>query len=193
MQIRCPHCQNPIETHEDSPLVDIVCTACGRSFSRIAEVTAAPKKAQSTRDNDFYDRLRAKIQSWATSDKGKQSKWVEYVLLMPDMFHLLCSLTLDPEIPAKHKAKLGIVIAYVISPIDLLPEGIVGPVGYLEDLALAAYALNQLVNQVDEEIVLRHWKGSEDLLRRVKQILETADEMVGSGLWKKLRAFVGSK
>jgi len=156
-------------------------------------VTAAPKKAQSTRDNDFYDRLRAKIHSWATSDKGTQSKWVEYVLLMPDMFHLLCSLTLDPEIPAKHKARLGIVIAYIISPIDLLPEGIIGPVGYVEDLALAAYALNQLVNQVDEEIVLRHWKGSEDLLRRVKQILETADEMVGSGLWNKLRALVGSK
>ena len=63
----------------------------------------------------------------------------------------------------------------------------------VEDLALAAYALNQLVNQVDEEIVLRHWRGSGDLLRRVKQILETADEMVGSGLWNKLRALVGSK
>jgi len=193
MRIRCPHCQNPIETLEDGPSVDIVCTACGRSFSPIAERTPAPKRAQSTRNNDFYDRLRAKIHSWAASDEGKQSKWVEYVLLMPDMFHLLCSLILDPEIPAKHKAKLGIVIAYVISPIDLLPEGIIGPVGYLEDLALAAYALNQLVNQVDEEIVLRHWKGSADLLHRVRRILEIAEEMVGSGLWKKLRALVGSK
>ena len=193
MQIHCPQCQNPIEVIEGSPLTDILCTACGSRFSHIGENAPSTKTTHAVRDNDFYDRLRAKIHSWATSDEGKQSKWVEYVLFLPDFLHLLCSLTLDPEIPVKQKAKLGIVIAYVISPIDLLPEGLIGPLGYLDDIALSAYVLNQIVNQVDEKIVLRHWKGSADLLRSVKHILEVADEMVGSGLWKKLQALVGGK
>jgi uncharacterized membrane protein YkvA (DUF1232 family) len=34
------------------------------------------------------------------------------------------------------------MIAYIISPLDLLPEGIIGPAGYAEDIALAAYVIN---------------------------------------------------
>lgn len=135
---------------------------------------------------NFYEQLRAKLHAWAQSSGGKKSKWVEYLLILPDLFYLLVALALDPEIPAKHKAKLGLVIAYIISPLDLMPEAILGPVGYLDDLTLAAYAINQLVNSVDQKIILRHWKGDGDLLQVIRHIIEVADEMVGSGLWKRL-------
>lgn len=88
----------------------------------------------------------------------------------------------------KHKAKLGMAIAYIISPLDLLPEGIIGPAGYVDDIALAAYVINQLLNEVDNAIVLKHWKGDGDLLEVVRHIIEVTDEMVGSGLWKKIKS-----
>ena len=101
--------------------------------------------------------------------------------------HLLCKLALDPDVSAKSKVKLAGAIAYFISPLDLLPEALLGPVGYVDDVALAAYVLNEIVNESGDELVRRHWAGHGDVLALTKQILEVADEMVGGGLWEKLR------
>jgi uncharacterized membrane protein YkvA (DUF1232 family) len=101
---------------------------------------------------------------------------------------LLCRLAVDKEVPAGQKAKVAGVIVYFVSPLDLLPEGIVGPVGYVEDVALAAWVLNDLINETNPGIVMRHWAGDEDVLDLIQQILQVADEMVGSGLWARVRA-----
>jgi uncharacterized membrane protein YkvA (DUF1232 family) len=135
---------------------------------------------------DYYQQLRRKFKIWLQSDDGKSNKWSEYLMFAPDLFHLLCKLTLDSAVPVKEKAKLAAAIAYFVSPIDLLPEAIVGPVGYVDDIALAAYVLNNIVKKTDLEVVRKHWAGDEDVLEVIKNILEVADEMVGSGLWKKL-------
>ena len=39
MQIRCPHCHQPIEIVDDSPLSDFTCPACGSTFSLISDDT----------------------------------------------------------------------------------------------------------------------------------------------------------
>ncbi|MFC1725137.1 YkvA family protein [candidate division KSB1 bacterium] len=135
--------------------------------------------------SDFYRNLRIKIKDWL--NKNPEYKWSEILLLAPDLFHLLCKLTADKDIPVTEKAKLAGVIAYFISPIDLIPEILLGPVGYLDDIALAAYVLNSLINKTDPEIIRRHWAGETDILLAVKNILAMADEMVGSGLWKKIK------
>jgi uncharacterized membrane protein YkvA (DUF1232 family) len=143
--------------------------------------------------DDMYERMRARIKKWAESKEGESNKWVEYILLLPDLLHLFCALILDPDIPAAKKAQLGMVVAYIISPIDLIPEGLLGPVGLVDDLALAAFVINQLINEVDESVVLRHWKGEGDLLAIVRNLVATADEMIGSGLWERLKAMVKGK
>lgn len=45
MQVRCPHCHNPIELVEDSSLSDIPCSSCGSSFSLLDE-TISQQKAE---------------------------------------------------------------------------------------------------------------------------------------------------
>ncbi len=59
------------------------------------------------------------------------------------------------------KLNLVTAIAYFISPIDILPEAILGPIGYLDDLGIAAYVLNDLLNTVDPKIVRRNWVGDD--------------------------------
>ena len=134
--------------------------------------------------------LRQRIKTWLDRG-GREKPWSKYVLLAPDLLHLLCKLVVDSEVPIKEKAKLGAAIAYFVSPIDLLPEAISGPAGYLEDIALAAYVLNSLIKSTDADVVKKHWAGEEDLLELVQQILGAADRMVGSGLWSKLKGLVG--
>lgn len=140
--------------------------------------------------SDFYAQLRGKVRNWAKTKDGKTNKWAEYLLFAPDLFHLLCKLTIDPDVPAEGKVKLAAAIAYFVSPLDLIPEAIVGPVGYVDDIALAAYVLNSIINKTDPSVVRKHWAGEGDVLNVISHILKVADEMVGAGLWRKLRGLV---
>lgn len=135
----------------------------------------------------FYQKLRNKIMNFLESEKGQKYKYSKYLLLVPDFFYLLCKLSLDKEVPAKAKALLVSAIAYYISPIDLLPEALVGVLGFVDDLALAAYVLNTVINDTSYEIVEKYWLGEGNVLDVIQEVLKVADEMVGSGLWKKIR------
>lgn len=138
-------------------------------------------------ESDFYQNLRKKLRIWLESKEGASHKWAEYIMLAPDLFHLLCKLAIDKDVSLKHKAKLAAVIVYFVSPIDLIPEALIGPVGYVDDIALAAYVLNGIINESSPEVVNKHWAGDKDVLTVIQKILKVADEMVGGGLWKKLK------
>lgn len=140
---------------------------------------------------DTYERLRIRLQNWAETKTGKENKWLEYILLLPDLLRLLCGLTLDSDVPIAQKAKIGMAVAYIISPVDVIPEGLVGPIGYVDDVALAAYCINNLLETVDEVVILKHWKGEADLLKMCRHILAVTDDMVGAGLWSKVKGVMG--
>jgi len=139
------------------------------------------------RDKDFYHKLRLKIKDWSEKEENRSYRWTKWLLLGPDLFHLLIRLTADPDVPMKEKAKLAAVIAYFISPVDLVPELILGPTGFLDDIVLTAYALNAIINNINADIVQRHWAGEEDIIVVIQNILRLADRMVGSGLFKRLK------
>ena len=135
---------------------------------------------------DFYQKLRSRVKEWAAQE-GKDSKALKYILMAPDFFHLLCKLMFDPRVPTIEKAKLGSAIAYFVSPIDVVPEGLIGPAGYIDDVALAAYVLNSVLNSVGPEVLEEHWAGDGDVLQNIQEILRLADEIIGSGMWKKVK------
>lgn len=141
-------------------------------------------------ERDYYQRLRQKINAWSDTDEGKSHKWAKWLLLAPDLFHLLIRLSVDPEVPLKEKAKLAAVIAYFISPIDLFPEMILGPTGFLDDIVLSAYVLNSIVNKTNGAIVQKHWAGEAEVLPIIQQILHYADNMLGSGLFKRVKRII---
>jgi uncharacterized membrane protein YkvA (DUF1232 family) len=135
---------------------------------------------------DFYQALRVRIAQWLES-KGKGFRHAQLLLLAPDLFHLLTRLMLDRRIPVSEKAGLGAALAYFVSPIDLLPEAFLGPVGYVDDVALAAYALHRLINAGHGEVAKELWAGDGDLLDAIQQILQVADQALGSGVWERLK------
>src|SRR5690606_2416079 len=128
---------------------------------------------------DFYQSLRQKIQTFL-KEKGKGYKYADYLLVAPDLFHLMCRLVMDPRVSVKNKAALGGAIAYVVSPFDLIPEAVVGPIGYVDDVAVAALVLNRVINDDGGEAAREHWAGEGDLISLIQEILKVADEMVGS-------------
>lgn len=137
--------------------------------------------------DDFYQSLRGKMKDWLASEEGKDYKWAEYVMFAPDLFHLLVKLSLDKDVPTPEKVKLGGAIAYFVSPVDFIPEALLGPIGYADDIAVAAWVLNSIVNDTDPEIINRHWAGDGEVLDLIQKILKAADSMIGSGLWAKIK------
>ena len=136
---------------------------------------------------DFYQKLRKDIKIWLGKNLDRGNKWADYILAAPDLFHLLCKLSIDKDVPSKKKIKLVAGIAYFISLIDLLLEAFLGALGYLDDIAVSAYILNDLINEIDPQIVRKHWAGEQNILDLVKTILANADKMVGSRLWNKIK------
>lgn len=134
--------------------------------------------------DDFYRQLRERV-------AGYSGPYADYVLLAPDLFALVSRLMLDKRVDTRQKAYLGAALAYVISPIDLLPERGLGLVGYLDDVAVIVAALNMLLNEVDPQIVLEHWSGKADLLVKVREILTQADQLVGKGRLDKILDALG--
>lgn len=141
---------------------------------------------------DFYKKLRSRTREWLRSEDGSRSEWAEYLMFAPDLFHLLCKLAMDSEVPVRERAKLAAAVAYFVSPFDLLPEALIGFIGFADDIALAAYVLNSLVNRCDPEILRRHWAGDEDILVLVQKILTFGDRMGKAGVlgkvaWTKMK------
>jgi uncharacterized membrane protein YkvA (DUF1232 family) len=141
-------------------------------------------------ESDFYTSLRNRIESWLTTDEGRGSQWTDYLLAAPDLLHLLAKLSMDPDVPVKEKAKVGAVLAYFVSPIDIVPEALGGPPGLLEDIALAAFVLKGIVSNTNPEVVQRHWAGDRNVLELIQNVVERADAMLGAVTWRRVRKLV---
>jgi uncharacterized membrane protein YkvA (DUF1232 family) len=118
------------------------------------------------------------------AEASRQTKLREYALLAPRLVKLLWRLARDPRIPARNKAVLFLVATYLASPIDVLPDFLPG-IGQLDDLILAALALDQMLNRVPEDIVREHWEGDEDVLAVVREILDVSTGFIPG--WLKAR------
>ena len=95
----------------------------------------------------------------------------EYALFAPRLVKLVYRLLKDERVPTRSKAMLIFVAGYIVSPIDVIPDMIPG-VGRFDDLLVAAFALDQILNRVPEHVVVEHWDGDEDVLRIIQEILD---------------------
>ena len=145
------------------------------------------------RAQDFYRRLRARLDEWLQSREGRAYRFADYLLLLPDFVHLVVRLALDRRVPMELRTQTAAVFAYVMLPIDLVPEAFVGPVGFGDDLLLVALLVRRLLTTVPQAVVLEYWTGPTGLMKTIRTVLDAAEEMVGSRVWERLQRIVGGR
>lgn len=123
------------------------------------------------------------------SKVGPGFKYADILLVAPDLLHVLIRLAADKRVPPFQKAKLAATIAYFIVPIGVVPEALVGPIGYIDDVALAAYVLSSMLNSKEAHLVREHWAGEGNVLDVVQGILDVAQSAIQGGLWRNLKGF----
>jgi len=142
------------------------------------------------RARSSYARLRARVTAWLDGrDVSDQVK--EYLLLLPDLFALLIRLMGDPRVDKSLRAQLAIVSAYVVSPIDLIPDFIL-PVGLIDDTVALAFIMTRVVKimgETGEDILRQHWEGQGDVLTQIQNIARTADRLLNERVLKRLGKF----
>jgi uncharacterized membrane protein YkvA (DUF1232 family) len=95
------------------------------------------------------------------------------LMLIPNFLKLLYRLFKDSRVPLAEKALLIGVIAYVISPLDLILD-LVPFVGQVDDLYLIALVLLRMLTRTSDDILREHWDGRGDLAATVDKIERAA-------------------
>ena len=174
---------------EETP--DAVAAGADEDLGREIRDSAEQEPLPRDRATRFYDRIRGTIQRYVDRKGKVLGKTAEFLLLVPDVFILLWRLTTDSRVNGKDKILLGSAVAYYVMPFDLIPEAIVGPIGYLDDLVLGVFVLNKVLGSVDESVVREHWSGSEDILESIQRVLNAAESLVGTDLMGKIKKMMG--
>lgn len=84
----------------------------------------------------------------------------ELVAFVPDLVRLVRSLITDRTVPMAVRAALVVLLAWLLSPIDLIPEFI--PVlGPLDDVVVAVIVLRYVRRRLGTEALRAQWSGSD--------------------------------
>jgi uncharacterized membrane protein YkvA (DUF1232 family) len=96
---------------------------------------------------------------------GRRTAAREIALLVPNLARLFAELLRDPRVPRRSRALVLLGIAWIASPIDLIPEFIpfLGP---LDDAIVAALILRHVVKRAGPDVVREHWRGDPALIAR---------------------------
>jgi uncharacterized membrane protein YkvA (DUF1232 family) len=160
-------------------------------FAREIRDAAELDELPPDRATRFYDRIRNTIRSYIDKKGRVLGKTAEFLLLVPDVFILLWRLTTDPRVSGKNKVLVVTAVAYYVSPFDLIPEAIVGPIGYLDDLVFGVYVLNKILGSVDASVIREHWSGNDDVLDTIQRVLNAAENLIGKDLVGKIKKMMG--
>ncbi len=117
--------------------------------------------------------------------RGLRQIIAEGVMAFPHLVGLVVRLMRDRRVPLQRKLLVGAALAYMLSPIDLLPDS-VPFIGQADDLVLVAFAINHLLEGAPPEVRAEYWKGSDDALTLVSAVAAWGAELVPSRLRKLL-------
>src|SRR3989304_5571325 len=104
--------------------------------------------------------------------------WVKEALLaLPRVALLIPKLAADDRVPLRIKLALGGLAVYLASPWDIIPDFI--PVlGQLDDGVAILLFVDGVLNQVDDAILLEHWRGEVATLRRLQWLARQVSRWV---------------
>ena len=94
---------------------------------------------------------------------GAKRTVLHYIRQLPHFLRLLFGLVTDPRVAMVDKLLVFGAIAYIVTPIDLIPD-FIPFIGEVDDVYLLVIALQRLISNAGRLVLLDHWGGeAEDL------------------------------
>lgn len=89
--------------------------------------------------------------------------------LLPDLLRVLQRLTADRSVPRGVRVKLSLLLAYLLVPIDLVPD-FLPVIGYADDVIIVALVLRSAIRSAGPEPLRRHWPGTPAGLKVIERL-----------------------
>ena len=89
--------------------------------------------------------------------------------LLPDVLRLLKRLATDPRLPRRIRVALIVLLAFIASPIDLIPD-FIPVIGFADDVIITALVLRWVARTAGADALARHWPGTPDGLAAVRRM-----------------------
>ena len=141
---------------------------------------------------DAFARARARTRSAAKRLTGPRSgarrALSSTIALLPNYLKLLWGLFRDRRVSPIDKALVIGAIAYIVMPMDFIPDYIPF-LGEVDDVFLLMTALQRLIANAGPRVVLGHWGGDPDELEpeNIGRVLSAAAFFLPHRMRKKLR------
>lgn len=85
----------------------------------------------------------------------------ESLRLLPDVLRLVRRLAADPTLPRGIRLRLSLLLVYLASPLDLIPD-VIPVLGYADDAIVVTWVLRTVVRRAGLDAVRAHWPGTPD-------------------------------
>jgi len=124
---------------------------------------------------------------------GALSLWpfLPFASRAPIYGQLLVALMRDPRVPWSNKLLLGIGAAYVISPVDLIPD-FIPIISRIDDLAILVIAIDLFLDTVPREVLIEKLYALNIDGRELERDLEWARRVIPGPLRLAVRRLPGA-
>ncbi|MFC1708294.1 YkvA family protein [Planctomycetota bacterium] len=131
----------------------------------------------------FYEELHWRTTELLERVAGRLGRrFAELSLSLPDLVYLFSKVVADERISRTRRGELLASVVYVLSPLDIVPESLFGPIGLIDDTIVATRLLDTLLNGVRREIVDEHWPGDAKQLERLRSLAGETRKLFSLGL-----------
>lgn len=117
-----------------------------------------------TRSPGGETRSRGRSREQAAPRRGAKRTVMGYINQLPQFLGLLWGLFTDPRVAMMDKVLVAGAIAYIVTPMDLLPD-FIPFLGEVDDVYLLVLALRRLMENAGRKVLLSHWTGDPEALR----------------------------
>lgn len=159
-------------------------------YAKNKETVRIEKKVAEEPNIRITDKYTATREKMVENVPDKYQKVFEYALMVPDIISLMYRLFKDKRVKLDVKIKVAAILAYLASPIDIMPD-FIPMVGKVDDMAVAFFGLNSIINEIPEEIILQNWQGKENIIVTVREAVNYISVAVGSENVSKLLHALG--
>lgn len=94
-----------------------------------------------------------------TPRTGAKRTVMSYIAELPRFVQMLWGLVRDPRVSAVDKLLVAGAVAYILMPIDFIPD-FVPFLGEVDDVYLLIMALRRLIENAGRSVLLAHWTGN---------------------------------
>ena len=133
-------------------------------------------------------RAARQLAARARPRRGAKRTLMATVALLPNYLRLLFGLFTDKRVSALDKVLVAGAIAYIVMPMDFIPDYIPF-LGEVDDVFLLMTAVQRLIANAGQRVVLGHWPGEPTELEpeNIGRVLSAAAFFLPHRMRKRLR------